>query len=361
MTGMQRNLTKVLFLLLCSSIPHHPVLAGYESVYSDGSVSTELETDPLEENTELYKESRYTFTIRGEETLLNGQPFLVKGLRCSNALISDTAANELIAQLDTFITYGINTISVYFMGSRFGDVKGYLPDASIDPVYGARMERIIRAADERGMVVLVGVLYWGGSRSKYESWTQKDVDTAVANTIRWLSERGFRNVFVDIDNEGMGQAAKGFDPASMIAAGKAVDSTYVIAYNYNKGTPPPNADLHIHFADPVPGKPYIESEGTVSAGTPNGYWGRYSKDPELYNYINVGIYNEEYRTAQKRETAEHLERGHGYMLASTWLQAVPPKGPNHRPGGMGTPDDPGIRWWLEYLRDELGGPYHPPE
>jgi hypothetical protein len=47
------------------------------------------------------------------------------------------------------------------------------------------------------------------------------------------------------------------------------------------------------------------------------------------------------------------------MPASTWLQCVSPYGPNHRPGGDGSPDDPGIKWWLESLRDTCG-PYKPP-
>jgi len=92
--------------------------------------------------------SRYTFTVRGDKTYLNGQNILVKGLRCSNALISDRSATELISNLDTFTSYGINTVSVYFMGSRFGDVKGYNEDGSLNPVHAARMGRIIEAADD---------------------------------------------------------------------------------------------------------------------------------------------------------------------------------------------------------------------
>jgi hypothetical protein len=59
---------------------------------------------------------------------------------------------------------------------------------------------------------------------------------------------------------------------------------------------------------------------------------------------------------QKKQTVAHLGRGEGYMLASTWLQCAPPYGPNQRPGGDGTKDDPGIQWWLTFLRDEYG-PY----
>lgn len=292
----------------------------------------------------------HVLTASGETLLLDGEPFLPIGLRTSNALISDVETDELIAHLDTFAAYGVNTVSVYFMGSRFGDVKGYRRDASIDPLYGQRMERIIRAADRRGMVVLLGALYWGGTRAKYPEWTQADAERAVANTVRWLRDRDLRNVFVDIDNEGMAEREMGFDPEGLIRAGKAVDPSYLIAFNSKTGAPAPSADLHIHHAPPVAGKPYIESEGTVRKGAPGGYWGSYSKRPDLYNYINVGIHSPEYQEEQKRVTREHLERGHGYMLASTWLQAAPPLGPNHRPGGYGTSEDPGIRWWLEWVQ-----------
>jgi hypothetical protein len=45
---------------------------------------------------------KYVFSVRGTKTLLNGQEILVKGLRCSNALVSDEATAELIGNLDTF-------------------------------------------------------------------------------------------------------------------------------------------------------------------------------------------------------------------------------------------------------------------
>jgi hypothetical protein len=299
----------------------------------------------------------YVFAVRGDKTYLNGREILVKGLRCSNALISDSETKELIDHLDTFASYGVNTISVYFMGSRFGDVKGYRADGSLDPVYAARMGRIIEAADQRGTVILVGCLYWGNSKAKYESWTQAEANATVANTVAWLKENDYRNVFVDVDNEGMAKRAKGFDNRQMVLAGKAVNPDCVIATNF-KGRPPAEADLGIHFATPVAGKPYIQSEATPG-NAPGGYWGTYSKRDGYYNYINIGVYNNAMKANQIAETRAHLRKGQGYMLASTWLQCVSHYGPNHRPGGAGTESDPGIRWWLEFLRDEYGS-YSPP-
>jgi len=299
----------------------------------------------------------HVFTVRGDKTCLNGQEFLVKGLRCSNALISDRTAQDLIDNLDAFAGYGVNTLSVYFMGSRFGDVKGYDEDASLSSVYAERMARIIEAADNRGMVVLVGCLYWSTSRSKWDSWTQAEANKAVANTVAWLKEKRYRNVFVDIDNEGMAQAAKGFDPRQMVLAGKAADPCCVIATNF-RGQPPAEADLAIHHSERAVGKPYIESEASPGK-TPGGYWGIYSKRDGYYNYIKIGVYTEAMKADQIKQTTAHLSRGEGYMLASTWLQCVSPYGPNHRPGGEGSANDPGIKWWLEFLRDTYG-PYRPP-
>jgi hypothetical protein len=238
------------------------------------------------------------------------------------------------------------------MGNRFGDVVGYREDGSLDPVYAARFESIIEAADERAMVVLVGCLYWGDSKAKWESWTQTEANSAVYHTVDWLRERDYRNVFLDVDNEGMALRGAGFDNRQLVRAGKVADPTCVIATNF-KGDPPPEADLAIHFSNRAPGKPYIETEGSPR-GVPGGggYWGPYSNLRDgSYNYVHIGQYTPEMKASQIAIAREHFERGEGYMLASTWLQCPPP-GPYQRPGGEGSPGDPGIRWWLEWLRDQ---------
>lgn len=294
----------------------------------------------------------YVFSVKGNLTYLNDREILVAGLRCSNALYSKRATNELISYMDEYKSYGINTISVYLMGSRYGNIKGYLEDASLNPEYSRRMAKIIKAADKRGMIILVGCLYWGGSDAKWESWTQKEANTAIANTIKFLKKHDFRNVFVDVDNEGMAKRAKSFDTEAMVKAAKAIDPTYFIATNYH-GLPPAEADLGIHFSEKDPAKPYIQSEGVPANAQ---YWGLYSKAPPLENYINIGVYSDEMKADQIEATKNHFENGWGYMCASTWLQCVAPYGPNADPGGNGTEDDPGIRWWLEAVK-ELRGEY----
>jgi hypothetical protein len=281
------------------------------------------------------------FSVNGTNTYLNDKEILVIGLRCSNALMSDETTTNLIEHLDLYKSFGVNTISVFFQGSRFGDIKGYNEDGSLNPEYSKRMALVIEACDKREMVVLVGCLYWGGSMAKWESWTQKEANMAVANTVKWLSENDYRNVFVDPDNEGMANRAKGFNIEEMIVAGKKVDSDIVIGFN-NHGYPSSNADLALHFSDKTNLKPYIESEGTMT-----DYWGSYSKEKGLYNYINIGIYTEGKKKEQLLNTDKHLQKGKGYIFASTWLQCIPP---NSDPGGDGSPCNPGISWWLEYIK-----------
>lgn len=317
-------------------------------------------------------------TIKGDQILLNDQPTKILGLRCSNALISDATTDDLIAALDLYQSYGLNTVSVFLMGSRFGDVKGYLPDSTLDPVHQARLERILKATDERAMVTIVGCLYWSVSRAKEDlsGWTQRDADKAVANTARWLGDLQFTNVILDPDNEGMAVRAMGWMVESLIRAAKEANPNLLVANNTKQN--PPNEDLNMHFGKREEGKPWFDSEATPKP-TPNGYWGKFSKetyqaDNAYYNYSRIGRYTAEMKEDQLRRTRDECRRFNGHILASTWLQCAPANevgGPFTKPGGrskLGTNSDPhapwnteidrihpdaGILWWLEFVRDNV--------
>jgi len=316
----------------------------------------------------------HVVSVSGDEILLNGQAIKVIGMRCSNALISDSTTQALIGLLDTYKSYGCNTVSVFFMGSRFGDVKGYNPDATLNATYASRMAAIIEAADQRGMIVLVGCLYWSTSRAKEDlgHWGQSEADTAVANTVHWLSANGYRNVIVDADNEGMSP----WNINQMVQAGHAIDSTIMIANN--GGDAAPDADLNIHFGPKESGKPWFNSEATVSSPL-GGYWGTYSKethqqDSSYYNYSRIGRYTSSMKTSQINNTWSDVSNYNGYMLASTWLQCAPDEGvngPHMEPGGYSNiadvdadidalHPDAGVKWWLESVHAAYGA-WVPPD
>lgn len=318
---------------------------------------------------------QYVFKAKGDRLYLNDQAFKVIGLRCSNALISDRTTQDLIDHLSVFKSYGVNTVSVYFMGSRFGDVKGYLPDGSLSPAHAQRMSRIIQAADGQGMVVVVGCLYWSTSRAKEDltHWTQAHANKAIANTVKWLSGHDYRNVFVDADNEGMSP----FSIEKMIDAAHAADPAYAIAFNEHS-TPPQNADIYVHHSAKVEGKPWIETEGSPPSHNGQGYWGKFTKethqrDPGFFNYSRVGRCTAKMKAGQMDATKRAIDQYNGYMLASTWLQCAPSEGvggPFHRPGGRSNINDvdedidtlhsdAGILWWLEFIK-ETKGDWRPP-
>lgn len=317
-----------------------------------------------------------TLTVEGDQIHFNGEPIKIIGLRCSNALISEKTTDELIAALNTFQSYGVNTVSVFMMGSRFGDIKGYLPDSSLNPVYRKRFERILRATDECGMVCIVGCFYWSTSKAKEDlsHWSQEDADKAVANTASWLAEHPFTHVILDPDNEGMAVRAKDWSVESLIHAAKQANPNLVVANNTKQN--PPNEDLNMHFGKPEQGKPWFDSEATPEK-TPGGYWGSFSKEThqannDYYNYSRIGRYTEEMKADQLKQTRDEMENFNGYVFAGTWLQCAPNEGingPFTHVGGrseLGANDDEdaawnqeidiicpdaGILWWLEYMKE----------
>ena len=87
---------------------------------------------------------KYRFTVRGNKTFLNDKPILIRGLRCSNGLYSEQVCSDLIGNLKVYAEFGLNAVSVFFMGNRFGNVKGYRRDATLDPVHSGRRNLLIR-------------------------------------------------------------------------------------------------------------------------------------------------------------------------------------------------------------------------
>ena len=318
-------------------------------------------------------------TVRGEEILHNGKPVKLIGLRRSNALISEKTTSDLIGALDQYQSYGLNTVSAFVMGSRFGDVKGYLPDGSMSPVYRDRLERILKETQSRNMIVIVGCLYWGTSKAKEDlsGWTQEDANRAVANTARWLGEKAFTHVILDPDNEGMAVRQMKWQTEPTIRAAKDANPALLVANNTRKRSS--SEDLNMHFGPKKEGKPWLDSESTPKRVPLSGYWSAFSKqahmaDKTFWNYSRIGRYTEEMKQSQFEITRDLLANHSVIVFASTWLQCPPNEGVNGpfaHPGGsskigsgedrsapwntnIDTPHpDAGIRWWLEFVRDEL--------
>jgi hypothetical protein len=78
------------------------------------------------------------------------------------------------------------------------DSSGFDPDGTLRPAWSARAARLIEAADALGMVVILGLFYFGqDERLRDEAAVVRAVDGACS----WLLARGYENVVVEINNE----------------------------------------------------------------------------------------------------------------------------------------------------------------
>jgi dienelactone hydrolase len=71
-------------------------------------------------------------------------------------------------------------------------------DGSLRADYLGRLERILDRADELGMVVMLGVFYFGQDERIQD---EEAVKRALDNTIDWLFDRGYTHVLLEINNE----------------------------------------------------------------------------------------------------------------------------------------------------------------
>lgn len=113
---------------------------------------------------------------------------------------------EFIAALPEWHRHGLLAVTVNFQG---GSPEGYsktqpwetgafAADGALRPAFAARMKRVLDAADEHGMVVILGYFYFGqDQRLRDEAAVVRATDEAT----QWLLGGGWRNVLVEVNNE----------------------------------------------------------------------------------------------------------------------------------------------------------------
>ena len=115
--------------------------------------------------------------------------------------------DDLIAALPRWYAAGLRAVTVGFQGggpcftvdARTLDNNAFSEDgSSMDPAYLARMERIIRAADDLGMIVIVSFFYCGQCHLLRDD---EAVMTATKTASNWLRDKGFTNVIIEVANE----------------------------------------------------------------------------------------------------------------------------------------------------------------
>lgn len=114
--------------------------------------------------------------------------------------------NEFLAAMPAWREHGLLGITINLQG---GSPQGYSREqpwhnsaftetGELRPDYLARLDRVLTRADELGMVVIVGYFYFGqDERLRDEAAVIAATDAAT----RWLLDRGFGNVLVEVNNE----------------------------------------------------------------------------------------------------------------------------------------------------------------
>jgi hypothetical protein len=113
---------------------------------------------------------------------------------------------EFIAAMPSWREHGMLAFTINLQG---GSPQGYSKnqpwhnsaikeDGSLRPDYIKRLERILDKSDELGMVVILGVFYFGQDEQLKD---EAAVIHAVDNAMSWVLDKGYRNVIVEVNNE----------------------------------------------------------------------------------------------------------------------------------------------------------------
>jgi hypothetical protein len=118
----------------------------------------------------------------------------------------DRNTREFLAALPEWRRHGLIAITLNLQGgspegysqTQAWHNSSYTETGGLRPEYLARFEQILDRADELGMVVILGLFYFGqDERLKDEA----SVSAAVDNALGWLQKIGRRNVIIEVNNE----------------------------------------------------------------------------------------------------------------------------------------------------------------
>lgn len=119
---------------------------------------------------------------------------------------ADRNTREFVAAMPEWRRHGLLAVTLNLQG---GSPQGYSReqpwhnsafevDGTLRADYLRRFETVLDRADELGMVVILGLFYFGqDERLADEAAVVRGVDNAVA----WLLAKGYRNVLVEVNNE----------------------------------------------------------------------------------------------------------------------------------------------------------------
>ncbi len=303
-------------------------------------------------------------TIQGDRFLMNGQPFDMWGLRAASGTMHQKQTDHLIAQLDDYLAYGIQAVTVFYMGCSGGWYDPFSSDGkTLDTGHQERMRQIAQACDVRGMVLIVGIFY---QRAPFGLKDKNAVVEAVRVATR--SVEGFENVIINIANE---QNSKNWekhadmfdfrDPESIVELCEVVhktDRNRLVGgggYDHDKNIIIGQSDaVDVLLFDTC----NIEDSGVLcDRFVSHGVVNKPLVNVELFGAWTktdvVGVFPDEKKAAYLREVDVAADRKNlsVFFHSNSWCQD---EGNRYDLAGSGTAHEPGIRWYFEHVKKVRG-------
>ena len=303
-----------------------------------------------------------SLTVQGDQFFLNGSRFRMFGIRVAGALKNDTQTQHLIDQLDDYKAHGVNSITVFYQGCRVAAFNPFSNDGlKVDPAFQARMERIIKAAEARNMVVIAGIFYQNAPFTFNNA-------AAVLNAVRTVTRAlaPYRSIIINVANEnnnpGWADSASiydfknpqkiidlcrvvhsvdpqrlvgggGYDPNSNITIGRSTDVD-VLLFDTPARSDKARARYDQYFNAGVKNKPIVDVE-TFGLGTTTSVPGVFPTDlkNDLLGEVDAAV-------ARPGLSV--------FLHAQSWCQGT--EAMRYDLAGDGTSSSPGIRWYFEYVK-----------
>ena len=309
----------------------------------------------------------------GELFLFDRKPFDMWGVRVASASQKEEYTNSLIENLDDYKSTGINCLSVYIQGSSGGYSDPFgLQGKIIDPGHLNRLTKIIEECGKRDMVVVAGIFYQRTVKNPQISNLENE--TEIRNAVKTFTKalEYYPNIIINIANEQNSGHYKAFqafdfnDPHNIINLCKVVKETdpdrLVGGGGYHD-----SLNVVIGKSEYVDVLLFDTFHGDIQNGHHSGWHYDYFKaqgvpekpivNVELFGgwtkkFLPQGVYPSEGKEIHLREIRAAKERPglSVHFHSNPWFQAVDQDMENrYYLGGMGTPDEPGVRWYFKEI------------
>jgi hypothetical protein len=279
---------------------------------------------------EDYEKHTPVLTYDSRKFKLDGVEISPFGIRAVNSLQSDVITADFISHLDTMKEHGIQSVKLCVQGGRATEggnsfFNGYNADGSLKSEFFNRLEDILNATSERGMVLVLQMFYRGQDQ---ELADDEKVLNAVENTVNWLEAGGWKHYWLHVINEWY---HNGYDHDQLKTSAGQIE-----IYDLIKSI---NPDIITHVSDADGANDGFDADTGLTALNGDVVVEYHQKD----SYDDPGVFGSEDRDNAVTHANTTVTNGGYWFWMAGWHQKADAEGwPRWDKGGEGTPESPGV-------------------